>query len=116
MKFATTYSYAVAILVGLATASPLADPSVARRSVLTASDFQDERVLLVGCLEDSCQPDGPAAFSNWATSLVSRIEGKADLDKALKECKRGCVRGVLSGIGPQSGTDEFFEKEENEQS
>ncbi|KYK58626.1 hypothetical protein DCS_05643 [Drechmeria coniospora] len=99
MKFATTCSYAVTLLVGLVTASPLADSSLAGRGMMLASDFKDERVQLVSCLEHFCQAaDGLPAHSAWATSQVDRIKSKADLDQALKECKRGCVRGILSDV------------------
>ncbi|ODA83992.1 hypothetical protein RJ55_02510 [Drechmeria coniospora] len=115
MKFC---SYAVS-LVGLATASPLADSSLAGRDMTAASDFQDERVQLVDCLERFCQlAHGPAVHGGWATLQVSWIKSRAELDQALKECKRGCVRGVVRNVKKKlswkvKGIDLWPEKQED---
>ncbi|ODA83991.1 hypothetical protein RJ55_02509 [Drechmeria coniospora] len=104
MKLATTSSYAVTLLVGLVTASPLADSSLAKRGLIPPSEFQKEQSELASCLERFCQPANGVRHSGWATGQVSGINNKADLEQGLKECKRGCIRGIVKNVQkPEEG-------------
>ncbi|ODA83993.1 hypothetical protein RJ55_02511 [Drechmeria coniospora] len=100
MKLATTCSYAVTLLVGPATASLIGSESFfVKNNLLTAPDFGMLRLELASCLRGACQPaSGITLFGTWAISQVNRIKSEADLNQALKECRGGCIRGIVSDV------------------